>query len=79
MPSDGRDSWIRRYELEDIGRYEKELLAYMKSDHADILEEIESTQKLEDDVAAKLAAALDAFGEAFVPSTGSAATGEEAA
>ncbi|MFQ5506398.1 MAG: hypothetical protein ACE5F1_16635, partial [Planctomycetota bacterium] len=72
-PRDDRDSWVRGYELVDIGRYEREMLEYLRSSHADLLEVIRSTQKLEDDTAEKLAAALDAFAEIFQPSTGSAA------
>jgi F-type H+-transporting ATPase subunit alpha len=77
-PPEGRDSWIRAYELQDIGRYESEMLAYIKSDHADIIETIGSTEKLEDETAAKLTAALDEFANRFVPSTESTG-GEEAA
>ncbi|MEE2674551.1 MAG: F0F1 ATP synthase subunit alpha [Myxococcota bacterium] len=74
-PQRSRKSWIRELDLADIGRYEQEMLAYMRSSHADLLDAIRSSGKLEDDVAEKLAAALDGFAESFRPqsSTGSPA------
>ncbi len=68
-----RSSWARAYELGDLGRYEREMLEYIRTSHADILETIRSTGKLEDDTKQKLIAALDAFADSFQPSTGSAA------
>jgi F-type H+-transporting ATPase subunit alpha len=72
-PREGRDSWVRPYELRDLGRYEDEMLEYMRTDHGEILEAIRSTGKLEDETAEKLVAALDAFAQVFQPSAGSAA------
>ncbi|MFP6606842.1 MAG: F0F1 ATP synthase subunit alpha [Myxococcota bacterium] len=66
-PQRSRKSWIRELDLADIGRYEQEMLAYMRSSHADLLDAIRSSGKLEDDVAEKLDAALDSFGESFRP------------
>jgi F-type H+-transporting ATPase subunit alpha len=67
-PAEGRPSWVRGFGLEDIGRYEQEMLAYVKSQRPEILAEIQSTGKLEDAVKAKLDAALDAFAKVFQPS-----------
>jgi len=67
-PIADRPSWIRPLELEDIVRYEAEMLEYMHANHADILEAIASSGLLEDDVAEKLTAALDLFARAFQPS-----------
>ena len=79
-PQEGRESWIRRYELPDIGRYEQELLEFMRTDHPEILEVIRSTGQLDDATAERLNAALDEFANEFEPSAGSqAATEEEAA
>jgi F-type H+-transporting ATPase subunit alpha len=64
-PQEGRDSWVRSYPLEDIRRYEQELLEHIRNSHADILEAIRSTQLLEEDIEQKLAAALDEFAEIF--------------
>ena len=63
----------RPYALNDIGRYEREMLDYIRNSHGEILEAIRSSQKLEEEVEQKLTAALDAFAEIFEPSTGSAA------
>ena len=35
----GRDSWVRWYEVKDLGRYEQDLLDYIRTG-TDILEEI---------------------------------------
>jgi F-type H+-transporting ATPase subunit alpha len=67
-PQEQRPSWVRSYPVEDIGRYEQELLAYVRGQAAEILAAIQSTGKLEDDVRARLDAALDAFAGVFQPS-----------
>jgi F-type H+-transporting ATPase subunit alpha len=67
-PQETRPSWVREYAIEDIGRYEQELLAFIKSRHTEILAAIASTGKLEDATRAKLDAALDAFAQVFQPS-----------
>ncbi len=76
-PPKGRDSWVRPYELEDLGRYEQEMLNFIRSEHASILDSIRSTGKLEDEVADKLGSALDRFAEIFQPTR--ASSSEEAA
>jgi len=76
MPPEGRDSWVRPYGLDEIQRYEQELLEHLRSNHGGILESIRTSGKLEDDVEQKLAAALDEFAEIFQASTG---TGSQAA
>jgi len=72
-PQEGRDSWVRRYELSDLQRYEREMLEHLRTNHADLLETIRTSGKLEADTKAKLVAALDEFGKIFVASTSSAA------
>jgi len=67
-PAEGRPSWVRGFGLEDIGRYEQEMLAYVKSQRPEILAEIHGSGKLEDAVKEKLDAALDAFAKVFQPS-----------
>jgi F-type H+-transporting ATPase subunit alpha len=76
-PQEGRDSWVRRYELEDIQRYEKEMLDHIRQNHGDVLKAIRNSEKLEEDTEQKLVAALDEFAELFQPSSGS--PGSEAA
>jgi len=64
-PQEGRESWVRAHGLDDIRRYEQEMLEHIRNSHADILESIRSSEKLEDETEQKLAAALDEFGEIF--------------
>ena len=70
MPQRDRPSWIRPLELEDIVRFEREMLDYIRNSHGDILKVIHDTGKLDDDVEAKLASALDAFKDIFQPTGG---------
>ena len=66
-PQESRSSWVRELAVEDIGRYEAELLAYLRSQRAEILAAIRSSGKLEDATRAKLDAALDEFAKIFQP------------
>jgi len=66
-PQEGRPSWVRPLELEDIGRYEKEILEFMRTRHGDVLAAIKTSGKLEDETKRKLTAALDEFAKVFVP------------
>jgi len=72
-PQEGRESWVRRYAVGEIGRYEEELLQHLRSQHADVLESIRKTGKLEEETEKKLARALDEFAEVFQPSHGGGA------
>ena len=74
-PPKGRDSWIRRYEISDVQRYEGEMLEYLKDNHGQIFENVRNTGKLDDETEASLVAALDEFAEVFQPT---AATGDHA-
>jgi F-type H+-transporting ATPase subunit alpha len=78
-PSKGRTSWLRELELGEISHYEQEMLAYMRSRHTDVLEAIASSGRLEDAVAEKLSAALDAFAQSYQPQSARGSTGEAAA
>ncbi len=71
-PQENRDSWVRRYALEDIRRYEQELLAYVQERHTDVVNAIKETGKLDDATRAQLDAALDAFAAIFQPARGAA-------
>ncbi len=74
-PQRDRKSWIRALALDDIKRFEAELLVFMHESHGDVVETITSTGQLTDETEAKLVAALDAFAKVFRPSR----TGEAAA
>jgi len=78
-PQDGRSSWIRNYGLEDLGRYEHEMLAYLRDQHSEVLAQISDSGKLDGETSKNLSAALDAFGEIFQPTRASDASGEAAA
>lgn len=77
-PQKDRESWIRHLSMVDIGRYEEELLAWMRSSQSEILESIASSGKFDDETQQKVAVALDEFGKLFQPS-GSGGTAVEAA
>lgn len=51
--------------LEDVRRFESELLAYLDSEHADVLTQIRETGKLEDDVNNQLRKAIETFKKGF--------------
>src|SRR5690606_18660152 len=72
-PPEGRNSWVREYPVSDIGRYESEMLSFVRSQHPEILATIKSSGKLEDDVRKKLENALDEFAKIFQPSRREAA------
>ncbi len=78
-PQGGRDSWVRRYELSDVGRYERELLEFMRNEHRDALDLIGRTGQLDDEIAERLSLVLDEFANVFQPSAGSEGRTEEAA
>lgn len=78
-PQEGRSSWVRNYPVEDMLRYEAEMLAYIKAEHAGIIAGINERQKLDDEIAKPLNAALDAFAKIFRSSAEGKAGDSEAA
>ena len=66
-PREDRESWVRAYEVQDLLRYESELLDHVRQNHADILSAIRESQKLEPATEEKLIAALDEFAGIFEP------------
>jgi F-type H+-transporting ATPase subunit alpha len=68
MQQEGRPSWVRNLAVEDLQRYEGELLEFVRDRHGELLEAIRKTGKLEDDVERKLVQALDEFAGMFQPS-----------
>ncbi len=72
-PEDQRPSWVREYSVGDLGRYESEMLGYIRSQHPELLATIRSSGKLDEDVRGKLDAALDAFAQIFQPTSRGAA------
>lgn len=67
-PQPGRTSWVRDYEVDDIQRYESEMIAFMRNTHKDLLDTIRNTGELSEEVRDSLVTALDNFKEIFHPS-----------
>ena len=67
-PQPGRKSWVRDLVVGDVRRYEAEMLAYMRANHAGLLDRIKQSGQLGGDDEKALIAALDAFALVFRPS-----------
>ena len=61
----GTNGYIDQVPVQDVVRYEAGMLAYMRSDGAEVLRTIRETRDFSDDTKAKLKSALDAFGKTF--------------
>jgi len=59
------NGYLDEIPVDAIGRYEKELLSYVKGEKPDVLKTILEKKKLDDDVKKKLNEALDAFAGIF--------------
>ncbi|MFP6655322.1 MAG: F0F1 ATP synthase subunit alpha, partial [Myxococcota bacterium] len=66
-PAADRDSWIRALALTDIGRYESEMLDWMRSNKAELLSAIRDSGKFSDESEQALVVALDEFAKVFQP------------
>jgi F-type H+-transporting ATPase subunit alpha len=69
-PREGGDSWVRPLPVEDVGRYEQEVLAFLRGDHPELLKAIRESGQLSEETERGLVAALDAFAKVFQPSKG---------
>ena len=67
-PQEKRESWVRGYPVSDVQRYEREMVAYLRQSHGEILRSIKESGVLSDETRKALDAALDAFGKIFAPS-----------
>jgi len=61
----GTNGYLDAIPVDRVTEYEAAMLSFMRSDHADVLNEIRTTQKFEGEVADKTKAALDAFAKQF--------------
>src|SRR6185503_7649829 len=61
----GTNGFVDDYPVAVLGRYESELLSYMKARKQDVLEELKSTGKLEGDIEKRLRDALTEFAKQF--------------
>jgi F-type H+-transporting ATPase subunit alpha len=59
------EAFLMSIPVQDIRRYESELMEFVKARHNDLLEEMRSVAKLTDDIRAKLVSLLTEFGEIF--------------
>ncbi len=68
-PQEERNSWVRDYELDDLQRYEREMLEHLRTNHGDVLKSMGETGQLDEETERKLVAALDEFAKVFQPSS----------
>jgi F-type H+-transporting ATPase subunit alpha len=59
------ESFVMSIPVQDMRRYESELLEFVRTRHSDLLQEMRSIAKLTDDIRAKLVSLLTEFGEIF--------------
>jgi F-type H+-transporting ATPase subunit alpha len=69
----GTQGFIDGYPVESLGRYERELFAYMDRKHAKLLDEIAQKKELTDELEQALRAALGSFAKTFVAAEGASA------
>lgn len=63
----GTNGFTDDYKVESLRKYERELLAFLKAQHPDILKEIREKKSISDELKEKLIQALKRFKEVFVP------------
>ena len=61
----GTKGYLDKVPVKEIGKYERDLVAYMEGKHAAILEEIRTKKQIDKDTEEKLKKALEAFGRVF--------------
>jgi F-type H+-transporting ATPase subunit alpha len=63
----GTNGYVDPLPVDQVGRYETELVSWLKAERADVLKTIASEQKISDETEKKLRDALDAFTKVFEP------------
>jgi F-type H+/Na+-transporting ATPase subunit alpha len=61
----GGNGFVDKLPLTSLGRYEKELYAFMDAEHKAILDDLVTRKVLDDDIKKRLMAALEEFGKTF--------------
>jgi F-type H+-transporting ATPase subunit alpha len=61
----GTSGYLDAVPVNRVTEYESQMLSFMRSEHAGVLDEIRSSQKFEGEVASQAKAALDAFAKQF--------------
>jgi len=62
------NGYVDEYETSEIQRYEQEMISFMESSHADVLATLAEKKAIDDELEAKIKAALDEFKGQFVAS-----------
>ncbi len=63
----GTSGYLDEWPVEAVSSYEKQMLEFMESKHADILQEIKEKNDISDELEEKMKAALDEFKAVFQP------------
>jgi F-type H+-transporting ATPase subunit alpha len=63
----GTNGYVDPLPVDQVGRYEQELISWLKAERADILKTIASEQKISDATDKKIRESLDAFSKIFEP------------
>jgi len=63
----GTNGFTDDYKVDSLRKYEKELLAFLKAQHQDIMKDIREKKAISDETKEKLLQALKRFKEVFVP------------
>ena len=61
----GTKGYLDKLPIKDIGKYERDLTAYLEGKHSTILEEIRTKKQIDKDTEEKLKKALDSFAKVF--------------
>jgi len=61
----GVNGYLDPIKVSDVGRFEAELLRYMRAEHQDILHDIRDKKQISDETGKKLKDAVDKFAKAF--------------
>src|SRR3989441_5477074 len=61
----GVNGYLDPIKVAEVGRFEEELLRFMRAEHPDILETIRTSRDLDDAAASKLKGAVDAYAKTF--------------
>ena len=61
----GTKGYLDKLKVTDVGRFEEELLRFMRDEHADLLATIRDEKEISDDSGEKLKGAVDSFASAF--------------
>jgi F-type H+-transporting ATPase subunit alpha len=62
----GVNGYLDKVAVKDVGRFEKGLLAHLRTNHQDLLDDISNNdRKVKDELADKIRVALDAYADGF--------------